>query len=191
MFLIRPASPGDAAAIAAIYAPYVTNTAISFETTPPDAVEIAQRMTAYLATHPWLVADDGGRIAGYVYAGKHRGRAAYNWSAEVTAYLHSDYHRQGLGTRLYRMLFEILQRQGFHALFAQITLPNVASVALHRALGMTEVGIYREVGFKFGRWHDVMSMGMTLSPDNIPTVPPVQFARFADSSSNLNERSEC
>lgn len=183
MSLIRPARPTDAAAIAAMYAPYVMDTAISFETTPPDTAEMSRRLTACVATHPWLVADDGGRIAGYAYAGRYSGRAACDWSAEVTAYLHPDYHRRGLGTRLHQTLFEILRRQGYHALFALITLPNAASIALHRKLGMTEVGVYREVGFKFGRWHDVVSMGMTLTPDTIPTASPVPFALFVGSDS--------
>lgn len=181
--MIRPAQPGDAAAIADIYAPYVTDTAISFETTPPDAAEMTRRLTACLETHPWLVAENGGRIAGYAYAGRFSGRAAYSWSAEVTAYLHSDYQHQGLGTRLYRTLFNILGRQGFHGLFAGITLPNAASVALHRTMGMTEVGVYHEVGFKFGRWHDVAWMGMTLSPGAVPDAPPVPYATYVNGSS--------
>jgi phosphinothricin acetyltransferase len=138
-------------------------------------------MAAGLLTHPWLVADDNGRVAGYAYAGRHSGRAAYDWSAEVTVYLHPDYHRQGLGKRLYRTLFDILQRQGYHALFALIAMPNDASIALHRSLGMTEVGIYREVGLKFGRWHDVVSMGMTLPLHGVPASAPVPFEKYAES----------
>lgn len=174
--IIRPASLDDAAAIAAIYAPYVSDTVISFETVPPSADEMAGRIETCLVRYPWLVADDGGRIAGYVYAGRHAGRAAYDWSADVTAYLHPDYHRQGLATRLYRVLISLLKRQGYHALFAGITLPNAASVGLHRSFAMEEVGVYRQVGFKFGQWHDVLWMGMTISdgaaPENSPTPFP-------------------
>ena len=131
-----------------------------------------------MATHPWLVADADGRVAGYAYAGRHQARAAYDWSAEVTVYLHPDYRRQGLGGRLYRTLFRLLRKQGFHCLFALIALPNEASVGLYAACGMREIGVYREVGFKFGQWRDVLSMGAVLSDERAPASPPIAFAEL-------------
>ncbi|OAI30856.1 hypothetical protein A1351_00550 [Methylosinus sp. R-45379] len=175
---IRPARPEDAPAIAAVYAPFVSETAISFEITPPDAEEMSRRMTACMAVYPWLVAEDGGRIAGYAYAGRYSGRAAYDWAVEVTVYLHPDYHRKHVGRHLYQTLFAILRRQGVHSVFAIITLPNDASVGLHRASGMREIGIYREVGFKFGEWRDVLSMGMTLSDRALPIGPLIPFPQL-------------
>jgi len=175
---IRPARPEDAAAIAAVYAPYVSETAISFEITPPDAEEMSRRMTACMAVYPWLVAEDNGRIAGYAYAGRFSGRAAYNWAVEVTVYLHPDYHRKHVGRHLYQTLFGLLGLQGVHGLFAGITLPNDASVGFHRALGMREIGIYREVGFKFGEWRDVQWMGKTLSDRALPIGPLIPFPRL-------------
>lgn len=174
---IRPARREDAAAIAAIYAPYVRETAVSFETTPPDTEEMSRRIEACMAMYPWLVAVDDERISGYVYAGRYSGRAAYDWSAETTVYLHPDYHRKRIARRLYETLFGLLKRQGVHGLFAMITLPNEASVGLHRSLGMREIGVYREVGFKFGAWRDVLSMGMTLS-DHTPEKPLTPFPRL-------------
>ena len=171
----RRAGPDDAAAIAAIYAPYVTDTVISFETEPPSAAEIARRIAEIGEKYPWLVAEDGGRIAGYVYASQHSARAAYGWSADVTIYLHPDYHRQGLGKRLYGILFGLLERQGFRSLYAGITLPNPASVALHRAMGMSEVGVYRNVGFKSGAWRDVAWLGFSFPNDRAPEALPLRF----------------
>lgn len=175
---IRIAEPGDGAAIAAIYAPYVSDTAITFELEPPPAEEMARRIAAVLPTHPWLVAVMGERIAGYVYAGRFSARAAYDWSAEITAYLDPDFHRRGIGQRLYAALIGLLREQGYHALYGGITLPNDASVGLHRAIGMTEVGVYREAGFKAGRWHDVGWFGMTISPTMPPTSVPLAFAEL-------------
>jgi len=152
--LIRPATSADAAPIAEIYAPIVRETAISFEEEPPDAAEMARRIDEVTATHPWLVADDGRDIAGYAYATALRSRAAYRRSTECTVYVHPEYRGRGIGARLYQSLFERLVADGFHAVFAGIALPNEASIALHRACRFEPVGIYREVGFKFGRWID-------------------------------------
>lgn len=172
---IRIAKPEDATAIAAIYAPYVRETAITFEIEPPSTEDYTRRIDACLLTHPWLVAHSGGLITGYVYAGRFSGRAAYDWSAEITAYLDRDFHRQGIGKRLYAALIGLLREQGHHALYAGITLPNDASVGLHRAIGMAEIGVYREAGFKTGCWHDVGWFGMTISPSLPPKTAPLTF----------------
>lgn len=135
---IRVATVADAAAIAAIYAPYVTDTPISFEEVPPDAAEIARRMTSDPVL-PWLVApvDHGAggrdRIVGYAYASRHRPRAAYRWAVDCTAYVTADHQRAGLGRRLYAALFDELRNLGYTNVFAGITLPNAASVGLHEA----------------------------------------------------------
>ena len=152
---IRSATAADAASILAIYAPIVRDTIISFETEVPTAAEIAHRIDATLKTYPFLVAEMRGAIAGYAYAGEHRARAAYRWSVDVTVYVAAPARRSGVGRALYARLLPMLAQQQFHAAFAGIALPNPASVGLHEAMGFTPVGIYREVGFKFGRWHDV------------------------------------
>ncbi len=171
----RRARADDAAAIAAIYEPFVTDSTISFEMDAPDTGEIARRIAEIGERYPWLVAEDGGRVAGYAYGSQHAARAAYKWSADVSIYLHPDYRGQGLGRRLYRVLFGLLQRQGFRSLYAGITLPNPASLALHRAMGMAEVGVYRNVGFKFGAWHDVAWLGFSFADDHPPAGPPTPF----------------
>jgi L-amino acid N-acyltransferase YncA len=177
---IRPAAEGDAAAIVAIYVPYVRETAISFETEPPTAATMAQRIVRTLETHPWLVADCGGKTVGYAYAGKHRERAAYRWSAEVTVYVSGATRRCGIGRALYLPLLEILRRQGFRSALAEIVLPNPASIRLHETAGFKPIGVYNDVGFKLGRWHDIGYWRLGLADSNAPPVEPVPFATFRE-----------
>lgn len=153
--LLRIATPADAAAFAAIYAPYVTDTAITFETESPDAREFAQRIERIGRQYPWLTAVDGDRVLGYAYACEHRTRRAYRWSVDVGIYLHASAHRHGIGRRLYQTLFALLIRQGYYNAYGGITVPNDASIGLHESLGFQCVGIYRRVGYKLGAWRDV------------------------------------
>ena len=167
---IRLVEPGDAEAIAAIYAPHVTSGVASFEMEPPDADEFRRRIFATTATHPWLVCERDGEVVGYVYAATHNPRAAYRWSTNVTVYVNPQQHRSGIGRALYMSLFEVLRLQGFYNAYGGITLPNASSVGLHEAMGFRLVGIYKEVGYKFDAWHDVGWWGLELQPK--PTVPP-------------------
>lgn len=176
--LIRIATAGDAKQIADIYRPYVTDSAVSFELTPPDAAEVSRRIATVTQTLPWLVYELAGGVAGYAYASKHRDRAAYQWSVEVSAYTRADVRRTGLARALYERLFEILRRQGFYNAYAGITLPNPASEAFHRALGFEPVGVYRSIGFKQGAWHDVAWSVRTLRPHDPPIGPPIPFAQL-------------
>ena len=144
---IRPAEVGDAAAIAEIYAPYVSDTAISFETEPPTAATMAQRIVGSLETHPWLVAECDGEVVGYAYAGKHRERAAYRWTVDTTIYVNAATSRRGIGRALYRVLLDVLWQQGFRSAFAEIVLPNPGSVRLHETAGFKLIGIHKDVGF--------------------------------------------
>ena len=152
--VVRAATPGDAGPVAAIYAPVVETTAISFEETPPGPGEIARRMRASPRL-PWLVADDRGRVAGYAYASAHRRRPAYRWSADCSVYLDPGYRARGLGRRLYQRLIGEVRGLRYVSLFAGIALPNPASVGLHEALGFRPVGVFGNAGYKLGRWRDV------------------------------------
>jgi len=152
---VRMATPADANAIAGIYAPYVRDTVISFETTPPSAPEMRARLTTTLADFPWLVMTESDRVAGYAYAGSHRAREAYLWCADVSLYLEASLHRKGHGRRIYAALLNILGAQGYINVYAGIALPNPASVGLHEAMGFTPVGTFQRVGFKNGAWWDV------------------------------------
>lgn len=152
---IRSASAADAAQVAAIYAPYVSGTTVSFEEVVPTAADMAARITALLPEYPYLVAEVNSLVLGYAYAGQHRTRSAYRTSVDVTVYVAEHAQRSGVGRALYSALLLAAKDRGYHAAFAGIALPNPASVALHEAMGFTPVGIYREVGSKFGRWLDV------------------------------------
>jgi phosphinothricin acetyltransferase len=169
--LIRHANPvRDAAACAAIYEPFVLDTAVSFEERPPDEREFARRIERGAQTHPWLVAERDGALAGFAYASSHRSRAAYRWAADVAVYVAADQRRSGVGRALYEALLPLLARQGLYVACAGITLPNDASVALHEAVGFTPVGVYRRIGFKCGQWHDVGWWQVELAPAGGP--PP-------------------
>jgi len=172
---IRQAQARDAAMIAAVYAPYVRDTTISFETEPPAAEEMSRRIAAIVARHPWLVAEQGGRILGYAYAGEHRSRASYRWDVDVAVYLAAEAQRRGIGRRLYLALFEVLRRLGYVNAYAGISLPNAASVGLHEALGFTPVGIYRKVGYKHGAWHDVGWWAFGLQPPPSTPAEPMPY----------------
>lgn len=152
---IRLASPADAGAIAAIYGPYCDETVISFEETAPTADEMARRIASIGATRPWIVLEDESAIVGYAYASAHHERAAYRWSVSTAIYIRRDRHRRGAGRALYTTLFALLPALGYCQATAGITLPNPASVGLHTAFGFAPVGVYRQIGYKMGEWHDV------------------------------------
>ena len=174
---IRIATPADAEAITAIYAPVVANTSISFELTPPTVDEMCGRIERKLHDLPWLVSEDAhGAVNGYVYASKHRERPAYQWSVDVTAYVREDARGLGVGKRLYQALFEELATLGYFQAFAGIALPNNASVALHESVGFQPIGIYRNVGFKLGAWHDVGWWQKELRVPVEPTPPRQRWA---------------
>ncbi len=153
--VLRLATAADGAAVAAIYAPYVRDTAISFELRPPDAETMAGRIAATLERTPWVVAEVDGVVRGYAYAGRFRDRPAYDWTAESTVYVDRDRQGAGLGRATMRSVIAILRLQGFHVVVAGVTPPNPRSVALHRSLGFEPVGRFDGVGWKAGRWHGV------------------------------------
>jgi phosphinothricin acetyltransferase len=152
---VRDATEDDAAACAAIYAPYVTDTAISFETEPPTAEEMRARIATALDGWAWLVLEDEGRVVGYAYGGQFHRRAAYRFACEVSVYLEMALRRRGGGRMLYEALLPRLAALGYRVAAAGMTLPNEASVGLHRAMGFEPVGTYRRIGWKLDRWHDV------------------------------------
>jgi len=171
--IVRDASEGDAPACAAIYAPYVRETAVSFEVEPPTPVEIAKRIAAATRTHAWIVLEDGGRVVGYAYGGPHQKRAAYRFSCEVSVYVEQGRRRTGSGRALYEALFERIAARGYRMAVAGMTLPNEASVGLHQAMGFQPVGVYRRIGWKLGAWHDVAWVQRALGTEHEePTAEP-------------------
>ena len=170
---VRPASELDAAACAAIYAPYVTDTAITFESQPPSPEEMADRIAAALATHAWVVLEEEGRVVGYAYGGTFNRRPAYRWACEVSVYLELGHRRRsGGGRALYDVLLAQLIDRGYRTAVAGMTLPNDASVGLHRAFGFQPVGTFARVGFKHGAWHDVAWVHRILADGEDPPPEP-------------------
>lgn len=162
--LVRSARVEDAAACAEIYAPYVSDTAITFETETPSTEEMARRIAAALQGYAWLVLEDAGRVAGYAYAGRFNARPAYRWACETSVYLEPGRRRTGAGRALYESLLARLIQRGYRIAVAGMTLPNEASVGLHEAMGFQPVGTYRGIGYKLGAWHDVAWMQRVLVP---------------------------
>jgi L-amino acid N-acyltransferase YncA len=171
--MIRDAVPErDAEACAAIYAPYVRDTAISFELDPPTAAEMADRIADAQRTHAWLVLEDGGRVVGYAYGRPMKPRAAYRWSCEVSIYLEPGRRRTGGGRALYDALFTRLTERGYRTAIAGMTLPNPASEGLHKSMGFEPIGTYRNIGWKHNAWHDVHWTQRPLATSEDPPEEP-------------------
>jgi L-amino acid N-acyltransferase YncA len=168
---IRDATDGDAAACAAIYAPYVAATTVSFEDEPPSAEEIGRRIAKARQSHAWLVLEEDGAVVGYAYAAPVKERAAYRWSCEVSVYLAAGRAGSGRGRALYEALFARLAERGYRQAIAGMTLPNEPSAGLHEALGFEPIGVQRRIGWKRGAWRDVAWVQRSLTDDDGPPAP--------------------
>ncbi|PVX28197.1 GNAT family N-acetyltransferase [Sphingomonas pokkalii] len=181
MIGIRPATAGDAEAIAAIYAPHVLHGTVSFETEAPDPAAMAARMAASEGLYPWLVAtqtdDFGDAVVGYAYATRFRERPAYRYVCETSIYMAEPVQRRGAGRLLYEALIDTLRAQRFVHAIGFIALPNDRSITLHEAVGFRRAGVFREVGYKQGQWIDV---GIWQCELNAPATPPVEPRPFRD-----------
>lgn len=171
-FHIRPAGPADISAITRIYADAVLHGTASFEIAPPDETEMARRQQALLKkNYPYLVAEYGGVIAGYAYAGPYRDRPAYNWCVEDSVYVAREFHRQGVGRALLVRLIADCEALGFRQMIGVIgDTANTASVGVHAAAGFALIGTFRSIGFKHGRWLDTVLMQRPLGPGD--SAPP-------------------
>lgn len=152
--MIRLVRSEDASAILDIYAPYVRDSAATFEKYVPPLNEFEQRIRFVMNEAPWLVYESDHRVVGFAYSGRHREREGYHWTREISIYIETSFHRKNVGTALYTVLIEILRIQGYTTLLAGITLPNDASERFHEKLGFRKVGIYHRVGYKHGKFHD-------------------------------------
>ncbi|GBF32375.1 phosphinothricin N-acetyltransferase [Desulfocucumis palustris] len=153
--LIRLAAINDAEQILGIYSPYVENTAISFEISSPSLEEMEKRIQRLSTNYPWIVFEDGNQILGYAYASAHHERAAYRWAVDVSIYVKQNSRGGGIGKALYSSLLSILRLQGYYNAYAIITMPNDASVGIHEYFGFRKAAQFSNVGYKFGKWHDV------------------------------------
>jgi phosphinothricin acetyltransferase len=165
---LRLATPADGAAVAALYAPYVRDTAITFEYEVPDAAEFGRRIETVLKLAPWLLAVESGpggeTLLGYAYGGTWRTRVAYRWVVETAIYVDRRQHRRGIGRALYGALLDLLRLQGFCRALGGITIPNPESIALHEKLGFRFAGNFPKCGFKHGTWWDVGFWDLELQP---------------------------
>lgn len=168
---IRLAQKEDAAAILAIYAPYITDTTITFEYEIPTLTAFRRRIEEIIAFYPYLVCEINGQIVGYAYAHRQLERAAYQWNAELSVYVAQHNHGKKIGTALYNALSELLAWQNVQNLYAIITLPNEKSVALHTARGFVPIGVFHHTGYKHGAWHDTVWMEKILNASSDPPLP--------------------
>lgn len=174
-FSVRKASPEDAPALLAIYAPYVENTAITFEYEVPAVEEFRNRIANTLTRYPHLVAEKDGEILGYAYASAFKTRAAYSWSVETSIYVKHNMQHSGVGTVLYRELENYLSRQNICNLCACIAYPNPSSVAFHERFGYIQVAHFHKSGYKNGQWIDMIWMEKELCPHSNPPLPFIPF----------------
>ena len=181
----RFAVSDDAADILEIYTPIALNTPTCFELEAPTLEEMQRRIRTIQEQYPWVVYEKDGKVLGYAYAGPHRARPAYNWSADLSVYVNPSMRRKGLGRALYTALFNILKQQGIVNVYAGVTLPNPGSVGLHEALGFTPVGIYHQVGYKLGKWHDICHFQFSLLDHIQDPAAPLSFPIIKDSSACL------
>ncbi|MGP1667454.1 MAG: N-acetyltransferase family protein, partial [Rhodanobacter sp.] len=153
--MIRVARDDDATAIHAIYAPAVLTGTATFETVLPGVEAIRERIHKGLHQYPWVVWEEAGEVLAYAYASRFRERAAYDWIAETSIYVHTDAHRRGIARRLYGVLLEVMRMQHISQAVGVITLPGTHSVALHQSMGFVSAGVWQQAGWKLDHWWDV------------------------------------
>jgi L-amino acid N-acyltransferase YncA len=169
--LIRPIKFQDIQACLEIYAPYVTDSAVSFEIEVPELAEFELRVQNITQKYPWLVAIQDNQVIGYAYASSYRDRLAYQWNVEVSVYIHDNHKQKKIAQSLYTELMQQMKNQGFCKAFAVIALPNDPSVKFHSQFGFKEFAVYKKVGFKLGQWYDVQWMEYEINSIAIPSTP--------------------
>jgi len=178
MITFRIATVEDAAEILSIYRPYVEQTPISFECEAPTLDEFSARIAGIVKDYPYLVAVVDGAIAGFCYAAPAFERAAFGWDADISVYLHKDYHRRGIGEALYHAVHDLLRLQGYYTVYALITGGNTGSIAFHTAMGYREVGCLPKTGFKLGAWQDLVWMEKELKTREGAPKPIISFSKL-------------
>lgn len=170
---LRFATPADGKELLKIYAPFVAQTAVSFEYDVPTEEAFSARIGEIGRQYPWILCEIDGQTAGYAYGSVHMPRAAYMWDAQASVYLDPRFHRRGIATALYGCLFALLKMQGYVNVCVGITVPNEKSIGFHRAMGFSEVGVFKKNGYKLGKWYDVLFMEKALSDYPACPLPPL------------------
>jgi phosphinothricin acetyltransferase len=171
-YLLRLATPSDAAGCLDIYRPFVETSHTTFETDVPTVDEFARRIESTLIARPWIVAEENGRVMGYAYASPIKDRIAYQWSVEVAIYVAPESRGRGVGRALYAALFRVLAGQGFVNAVGIIALPNEPSIALHESLGFEKISHLKSIGYKLGAWHDTTWWQKRLATPRTHPSPP-------------------
>lgn len=169
--MLRHATVEDVPQILQIYGPYILQTSFTFEYEVPTLEQFSQRFLAITQQFPWLVWEENGQILGYAYADRAFARAAYQWTADLSVYLRPEARGKGIGRKLYEAAEEILQNQGYFALYAIVTDGNLDSCAFHRALGYREIAHLPQCGYKHNSWHGIYWFEKRLR-EGEPTAPP-------------------
>ncbi|MHA6204159.1 N-acetyltransferase family protein [Dyella soli] len=177
--MIRIACADDAAAVHDIYVPSVLEGVATFETELPGVDAMRERIVTRLRQYPWLVWEEDGRVLAYAYASRFRERAAYDWIAETSIYVHADARRRGIARRLYAVLLDAMRLQGLNQAVGVITLPGEVSVAMHESMGFTPAGVWRSSGYKLGQWWDVGVWQKQLQAPETPPRPVMAFPALA------------
>ena len=175
-YKIRTVQLSDAEAILKVYAPFITDTCISFEYVVPSVEEFAQRIASISAEYPYIVLEEDGEIVGYAYSHRYLERVAYGWDVEVTIYLAPKVQGKGLGVILYDALEKLMALQNIKNLYSCITGDNVHSIEMHRSMGYELIGTFPKAGFKHDRWLEVVWMAKTIGEKENAPLPFVPFA---------------
>ena len=175
----RLAMPTDSAALLAIYARYIA-TSITFEYELPSVAQFAARIEDVLRVYPYIALFEGSRAIAYAYTHRFKERAAYSWCAECSIYIDPDFTHQGIGSRLYQVLFEISRLQGVRELFAVVTTPNEPSARLHAKMGFVRAGLYRNAGYKNDLWWDISIFQKSLQADCADTDAPLPLKSISE-----------
>lgn len=182
---IRIATTKDAEAVREIYAPYVLNTAVSFEYELPDTEKFIDRIKSTLKDYPYLVAIENNTVVGYAYASPFHSREAYRHSAELSVYVKQDYRKNGIGSNLYKSMEEILIKQNIYTVHACIASLNKKdeyltddSEQFHAKMGFSLVGRHKQCGYKFGRWYDIIWMDKFIQEISDHPEPFIPFSQL-------------
>lgn len=174
----RRATEDDVVPILAIYAPYVTDSAITFEYDVPSEEEFRQRIRTISTEYPYFVCESDGQIIGYAYAHRHMERAAYQWNAEISIYIRQGFTGKGLGKTMCQALIDLLRLQGIRNVFSCVTIPNERSAHLHHSMEFSTEGIFQNAGYKCGKWQTIAWFRKNIAPYTNEPAPFLPISRI-------------
>lgn len=184
--MIRIATENDLPEILNVYRPYVEEGTASFEYVTPTAEEFRARFWNITEKYPWIVWEEAGRVLGYAYGSPFKGRAGYDWCAEVSIYVRADCHGRGIGKKLYGTLEKLLFAMGYEVLYAIVTDENEGSIAFHRALGYAQVAHIPDCGWKFGRHLGIVYLEKRANFVHSPSEKPALWCEFVENDGNIS-----